>query len=223
MKQEMKISLPFYKISYAVFFTVMLSLVRGVTYSNEVGIALEAPMAIFAASFCADTYTQEITGKRSEIQRLCPMKRRMHCIYRRIVIQEIFMLSVAVIGYGLFFLFQHPRVLYTGQNISENETCQFFIYFAAITVTLAFWGLLSNLISCLFRNMWMGIGGCLILWLITNSSVGDRYLGAWNLFSYSFRDVEKSSDFSWIYGKIVCICIGTIVVAILPKIIEKRG
>ncbi|MDE7254200.1 MAG: hypothetical protein K2O32_14840 [Acetatifactor sp.] len=223
MKHEMKISLPFYKISYAVFFTVMLSLVRGVTYSDEVGIALEAPMAILAASFCADTYTQEITSKRSEIQRLCPMKKRMYCIYRRIVIQEIFLLSVAVIGYGLFFLFQNPRVLYIDPNISENETCQFFIYFAAIAVTLAFWGLLSNLISCLFRNMWMGIGGCLILWLITNSSVGDRYLGAWNLFSYTFRDTENGSDFSWICGKIVCMCIGTIMVAILPKIIEKRG
>ena len=222
MKYEMKISLPLYKITYAVFFAVMLSLVRGVTYSNEIGIALEAPMAILAFSFCADTYTQEITAKRSEIWRLCPVKKRMYCIYRRIVIQEIFLLFVAALGYGLFFLFQNPRTFDMGLNILENETYSFFVYFAAIAVTLAFWGLLSNLLSCLFRNMWMGIGGCLILWLITNSSVGDRYLGVWNLFSYTFRDVENSSDFSWIYGKIVCICIGMIVVAILPKIIEKQ-
>ena len=151
------------------------------------------------------------------------MKKRMHCIYRRIVIQEIFLLSVAVIGYGLFFLFQNPRTLDIGRNIFENEIYPFFIYFAAIAVTLGFWGLLSNLLSCLFRNMWMGIAGCLILWLITNSSFGDRYLGAWNLFSYTFRDVENSNDFSWICGKIVCICVGIIVVAALPGIIEKRG
>ena len=223
LKHEIKISLPIQKQAYAVFFVVMLSLVRGVTYSFEVGIALEAPMAILAASFCADTYTQEIISKRSEIWRLCPMKKRMHCIYRRIVIQEIFLLSVAVIGYGLFFLFQNPKTLYTGQNISENEMYLFFIYFAAIIVTLGFWGLLSNLLSCLFRNMWMGIAGCLILWLITNSSFGDRYLGAWNLFSYTFRNVGNSGDFSWICGKIVCICVGMIVVAILPEIIKKRG
>ena len=97
LKYEMKISLPVYKIVYAVFFVVMLSLVRGVTYSNEVGIALEPPMAILAATFCADTYIQEITSKRSEVQRLCPMKRRMHCIYRRIMKQEKFLLSVAVL------------------------------------------------------------------------------------------------------------------------------
>lgn len=223
MKYEMKISLPFYKIAYAVFFAVMLSLVRGVTYSYEIGIALEAPMAILAASFCADTYTQEITSKRSEVQRLYPMKKRMYCIFRRLVIQEIFLLTVAVLGYGSFFLFQNPRTLDIGRNTLENRIYPFFIYFAVIAVTLGFWGLLSNLLSCIFRNMWMGIGGCLILWLITNSSVGDRYLGVWNLFSYTFRDVENSSDFSWICGKIVSICIGMLAVAILPKIIEKRG
>ena len=70
MIQEMKISLPFQNQAYAVFFVVILSLVRGVTYSDEIGIALEAPMAILAASFCADTYTQEITSRRSEIQQI---------------------------------------------------------------------------------------------------------------------------------------------------------
>lgn len=43
---------------------------------------------------------------------------------------------------------------------------------------------------------WIGIGGCLILWLTTNSSIGDRYLGVWNLFSYAFRDIENNDDFS---------------------------
>ena len=223
MIHEMKISLPFYKISYAVFFVVILSLVRGVTYSDEIGIALEAPMAILAASFCADTYTQEITGKRSEIQRLYPMKKRIYSIYRRIVIQEIFLLYVAVSGYGLFYIFQNPRIAGIEQNSSGNEICQFLVYFAAITVTLAFWGLLSNLLSCLFRNMWVGIGGCLMLCLITNSSIGDKYFGAWNLFSYTFRNMENGSDFSWIYGKIICIWIGIMTVAALPQIIEKRG
>lgn len=223
MIYEMKISLTFQKQAYAVFFVVFLSLVRGVTYSNEIGIALEAPMAILALTFCADTYTQEIVSKRSEIQRLCPMKKRIHSIYRRIVIQEIFLLAVAIIGYGLFFLFQNPRIGGMEQSGLENEIYQFLVYFAAIAVTLGFWGLLSNLLSCFFRNMWVGVGGCLLLWLITNSSIGDRHFGAWNLFSYTFRTLENVSDFSWICGKIVCICIGIMTVAALPGIIKKRG
>ena len=220
---EIKISLTFQKQVYAIFFVIILSLVRGVTYSNEIGIALEAPMAILAFTFCADTYTQEIVSKRSEIWRLCPMKKRINSIYRRVVIQEMFLLAVAVIGYGLFFLFQNPNINGMGQSGIENEICQFFVYFAAIAVTLGFWGLLSNLISCLFRNMWVGTGSCMVLWLITNSSIGNRIFGAWNLFSYSFRKLEDISDFSWIYGKVVCISIGIMAVAVLPKIIKKRG
>ncbi len=223
MKREMKISLTFQKQAYAVFFVVILSLVRGVTYANEIGIALEAPLAILAFTFCADTYTQEIASKRSEIWRLCPMKKRINSIYRRVVIQEMFLLAVAATSYGLFFLFQNPNINGMGQGGIENEICQFFVYFAAIAVTLGFWGLLSNLISCLFRNMWVGTGSCMVLWLITNSSIGNRIFGAWNLFSYSFRKLENISDFSWIYGKAVCISIGIMAVAVLPVIIKKRG
>lgn len=223
MRNEVKISLPVYKVSYAVFFIVILSLVRGVTDSYEIGLVLEAPMAMLAVCIFADTYTKELTSKRSEIWRLRLLKKRMYSIYRRIVIQGIFLLFAAAIGYGLFFLFQNPRTVNMGQNSLENETGQFFVYLAATSVTLLFWGLLSNLLSCLFRNMWIGIGGCLILWLTANSSIGDRYLGAWNLFSYTFRDVGSSGDFRWIYGKIVCICAGVIMMAILPKIIWKRG
>lgn len=154
MIHEMKISLPLQKQAYAVFFVVILSLVRGVTDSEEIGIALEAPMAILAVTFCADTYTQEIVSRRSEIWRLCPMKKRMTSIYRRLVIQELFLSIVAAIGYGLFFLFQNPRINGMGQGGLEGEIYQFLVYFAAITVTLGFWGLLSNVLSCFFRNMW---------------------------------------------------------------------
>ncbi len=223
MRREMKISLTFQKQAYAVFYVVILSLVRGVTYSNEIGIALEAPMAFLAFTFCADTYTQEIAGKRSEIWRLYPMKKRTYAIYRRIVIQEMFLLAAAAASYGLFILFQNPFLNGLGQGSLESEVCQFLVYFAAIAVTLAFWGLLSNLFACLFRNMWVGIGGCMVLWLLTNSSIGDKTLKAWNLFSYTFRELDNSSDFSWVCGKMVCICIGIIAVAVLPKIIEKRG
>lgn len=192
---EIKISLTFQKQAYSIFFVIILSLVRGVTYSDEIGIALEAPMAILAASFCANTYTQEIISNRSEIQRLYPMKKRIYSIYRKIAIQEIFLLFVAAIGYALFYIFQKPQTAGSGQNSSESEICQFLVYFAAITITIGFWGFLSNLLSCLFRNMWVGIGGCLMLWLITNSSIGDRCLGAWNLFSYTFRRLENNGAF----------------------------
>ena len=71
--------------------------------------------------------------------------------------------------------------------------------------------------------MWVGMGGCLLLWMITYSSIGDRYLGVWNLFSYTFRNLENGGDFNWICGKMVCVGIGIMAAAALPEIIEKRG
>ena len=66
MKKEMKIVLPFYKIAYAVSFVVILSVIRAVVFTYEIGLSIEPPFAILTAVFCADTYVQEITSNRSE-------------------------------------------------------------------------------------------------------------------------------------------------------------
>ena len=217
MKKELKIVLPFYKVAYAISFVVILSLIRGVTYTHEVGLAIEAPFAILTAVFCADTYVQEIRSKRFEVHRLYPLKKRFFSMTKRLVIQELFLLLLAVAGYGLFFVFQKPMI-HPG---TKSEWTQFAAYFFAITVTIFFWGVLANTLSMVLRNMWMGIGGCLIIWIATNST--GKLLGAWNLFSYSFRNIENAADFTWMYGKVLCLGIGLILLAALPEIIRKRG
>ena len=63
MKKEMKIVLPFYKIAYAVSFVVILSLIRGVVFTNEIGLSIEAPFAILTAVFCADTYFRKLQAR----------------------------------------------------------------------------------------------------------------------------------------------------------------
>lgn len=59
MGKEIKICLPFYKYAYSLFFIAVLSIIRGVIYTNEVGIALEPPIALLSAVFYGDTYVQE--------------------------------------------------------------------------------------------------------------------------------------------------------------------
>ena len=216
MRKEMKITLPLYKVAYAICFIVILSLIRGVTSTYEVGIALEAPIAMLTAVCCADTYVQEITSKRAEVQRLYPMGKRIHSLIKRLIIQAVFLLVLAAIGYGLFFVFQNPFIR------SESEEKQFGLYLVAIIVTILFWALLSNTCSCFFRNMWAGIGCCLVLWIFTNSSFGDQYLGSWNFFSYTFRNIEQE-DYQWLFGKILCIILCAIMMLLLPKILKKRG
>ena len=218
MKKEMKIVLPFYKIAYAVSFVVILSVIRAVVFTYEIGLSIEPPFAILTAVFCADTYVQEITSNRSEVQRLYQIKKRIYSIIQRLMIQGTFLLLLAVLGYGLFFAFQKPIT----HPVTESEILQFITCFGAIVVTIFFWGILANTLSMLFRNMWMGIGSSLLIWVATNSTGGDKLFGAWNLFSYSFRDIENTADITWLYGKGLCICIGLILLLALPKIVRKR-
>lgn len=223
MLSESKISLPVYKLVYAFCFVAILSLIRGISLSYEIGVAMEAPMAVLAIVFCADTYTQEITSNWSEVQRLYPLKKRLCSIAMRMVVQEIVLFVFSAAGYGMFFLFQNPQSLYkTGQS-SESEFHMFLTFLAAMVVTLWFGGMLSNILSCLFRNMWAGIGCCLVMWLVTNSSFGARILGSWNLFSYTFRNITDSQDFRWLYGKGLCLIFCVLMALLMPKIIKKRG
>lgn len=46
MKKEMKIILPVYKMVYAFAFVVILSLIRGVVFTNEIGLSIEGPFRI---------------------------------------------------------------------------------------------------------------------------------------------------------------------------------
>ena len=220
---EGKISLPAYKLAYAFCFVVILSLIRGISFSYEIGVAMEPAMAILAMVLCADTYTQEITSRRSEIHRLYPMKKRLTSIGMRILIQEIFLFMLSAIGYGMFYSFQHPLSLYEAGQSTESELQMFFIFLAAMAVTLWFWGILSNLLACLFRNMWVGMGCGIVLWLVTNSTLGDKMLGSWNLFSYTFRDVMDSQDFRWLCGKALCLLLCVLMTLLMPNIIKKRG
>lgn len=71
-----------YKIAYAVSFVVILSVIRAVVFTYEIGLSIEPPFAILTAVFCADTYVQEITSNRSEVQRLYQIKRESILLYR---------------------------------------------------------------------------------------------------------------------------------------------
>lgn len=223
MQKEIKISLPPYKVSFALFFVFILSLIRGVSVSCEIGTAMEPALAILAAAFCADTYVQEITGKRSEVWRLYPMKKKLCSVGTRLLIQEGFLLLLAAIGFCLFFLFQKPRPFSFIQPEAGSEIGQFLIFLGAMAVTIAFWSILSGTIACIFRSLWCGIGGCLLLWLMANSSFAKKVMGPRNVFSYAYRNITDTGDFSWLAGKGICIALCAAMLLLLPTLLKKRG
>ena len=218
---EAKISFPIYKVIYSVFFTVILSIIRGVSFTNEIGGTLEPQMGILAAVFCSDIYVQEVTSGRWEINRLYPMKNRMGGIWRRMAVQETYLFLLGLAGYGLIYLLQNPIPYWQGEW--GKEILLFLIYIPAMAGTIIFWGMLSNVVACIFRNMWAGAGISLVLWIAVNSTYGDRIMGIWNPFSYTFRDIENIEDLSWIWGKILWLFGTMLLGVVLKRLIKKRG
>lgn len=218
---EMKISLPIYKLAYSIFFTAVLSIIRGVVFTNEIGGTMEPQMGILAAIFCADTYAREISSGRWEIERLYPLKNRMGFIWRRMAVQEAYLFLLGIAGYGLIYFFQNPIPYWKGEW--GKELFLFLMYLLAMAGTIMLWGMLSSFIACIFRNMWAGAGISLVLWIAVNSIYGDRRMGIWNPFSYTFRDIEDIGDLSWLLGKILWL-FGTILLGVaLKRLIKKRG
>ncbi len=216
MKKEIKICLPLYKIIYSVCFMLILSFVRGIESVNEIGAMIQAPAALLAVVFCADTYLTEVQNHRGEIFHLYEIKRKRKVILRRLLLQNIYLFGISLIGYGLFYR-QSPVALY--------GTCQIglFILFAlAMMGCLLFWSVLSMTICNLWKNMWAGIGTTLILWLFFSSQFGDGLLGEWNVLSYTFHSL-KVTDMGWLWGELLSVALAFIMMLLIPVILKKRG
>ena len=65
MKKEMKIVLPFYKIAYAVSFVVILSVIRAVVFTYEIGLSIEPPFAILTGADSEPTISSRSDENRS--------------------------------------------------------------------------------------------------------------------------------------------------------------
>ena len=111
MKTEMKICFPLYKVIYSVCFIVMLSLVRGVSETGEIGITLDVYMPILAVVFCADTLQMEYTQRRWEIFFLRPKRQRHLALSRRLAIQCMYLWFLYMV-YILFIQNTFSKISY---------------------------------------------------------------------------------------------------------------
>lgn len=216
MKQEIKICLPFYKVMYSLAYMVILSLIRGISFAEEIGGALDPNAALLAIVFCADTYVMERSGKRWEIFSLYAMKKKTKMIFRRMAVQIGYLCLISYVGY-FFFYWQRPMVLYdtTHARLYGN-------YLIAVTATVIFWSFLSVTAADFFRNQWAGIGICVGLWLGINSVWGNEVLGHYNIFAFVFRELGRTSDFSWIWGKALGVILAVIMAGTIPWMLARE-
>ncbi len=215
MKQEMKICLQGFKLAYSILFIIILSLVRGISTYDEIGIAIVPYLAILASVFCADTYLCEWNAKRGEVFCLISKANRKKVIIRRLFLQVIYLWTVGAVGYFLFF-WQKPFHI-GNRSFMQEYGC----YLLVILWDVIFWSTFAMTISNLLRNQIAGIGGSIVLWLVLYSKWGEQYFGNYNLFSYVFRD--GSGDLEWVYGSMVEIVLSFLLIGMVPLIMKKRG
>lgn len=215
MRQEMKICFPIYKLVYSLCFMVILSLIRGIIYTDEIGIAIDTNAALLAIVFCAETYVMERSGKREEVFALFPMKKKSMAVRRRFVLQAVYLCLISYIGY-FFFYWQKPV------NRGNSPVYLYGIYLIAITATCIFWGALSMTVSNIFRSQWTGIGISLVLWLLINSTAGQRILGKFSIFAFCFREMD-AENMEWLWGKAAGILLAVVMIGFIPYILKKRG
>ena len=145
--KEIKISLPLYKILCAFFFVLILAIVRGVTDVNEIGPTIDTYIAILALVLCADTCYQEVPGGGWEILAIKPKMQQRKTILRRFAVQYLFIICVAAVGYGLFYIIQQPYIREKG-----------FYYFAAAmgasAASIVLFGAVSALLSKMTGSLW---------------------------------------------------------------------
>lgn len=217
MKKEIKICLPIYKIVYSLAFVIILSLVRGVIYTEEIGAVIDPAIALLSIVFCADTYEMERHGKRWEIFALYPVINKTKLIFRRLIIQIVYLVCMSGIGYGMYY-FQKTK------RISQETDIVLFAYFlTAVLATIIFWSIFVMTIANTFRNIWIGIGTAIFTWVLLNSQYGERILGELNIFAYSFRKFDEVGDLSWILGKVIFIFGGIVMAGMIPFILKKRS
>lgn len=218
MKTEIKISLPVYKICYSLAFVAALALVRGVSSVSEIGGALQQAMGILAVVFCADTYMQEKMGHRAEVFGLCPLAKQVKAVYTRLAVQTVYLYGVSIVGYGCFF-WQRPSVSWDG----DPAEVSFALYLTAMPAMLLFCGTLSMTAANLLGSLWGGIGLGAVIWFGLISKGADEMLGKWNIFSFSFRDIQQAGNISWLWGSGLSLLLAAVMLAAVPMVCSGRS
>lgn len=218
LKVERKNCLPKYKVFYSCAFLLILCAIHPIVYYEEIGSAMQAPIAFLTIIFCSDTYRMEVKSKRADVFHLYERKKQLKAIVQRVSVQIVYLFLLSCAGFILFF-WQKPGSV--NESISEGKI--FVLFCIAMFGTIWFWSIASVILCTLLRNMWAGIG-CLfgiVIGLISRG--GGSLFGNWGLFSFSFCEPARLISMSWIYGTIVSLVAGLLFLAVLPIVLKKRG
>lgn len=127
MKTELKNCLSLYKIFYSCAFILILCAIHPIIYYEEIGSAIQSPIAFLTIIFCSDAYLMEVKSKRADVFHLYNQKKQLKAISQRVGVQILYLLILSCVGYVLFF-WQKPGSV--NEGISGIQI--FLLYFIAM-------------------------------------------------------------------------------------------
>ena len=90
MKTELKNCLSLYKIFYSCAFILILCVIHPIIYYEEIGSAIQSPIAFLTIIFCSDTYLMEVKSKRADVFHLYDQKKQLKVISQRVGVQILY-------------------------------------------------------------------------------------------------------------------------------------
>lgn len=138
LKTELKNCLSLYKIFYSCAFILILCVIHPIIYYEEIGSAIQSPIAFLTIIFCSDTYLMEVKSKRADVFHLYDQKKQLKVISQRVGVQILYLLILSCVGYVLFY-WQKPGSV--NEGISGIQI--FLLYFIAMFGTIWLWSICS--------------------------------------------------------------------------------
>ncbi|MDR2044599.1 MAG: hypothetical protein LBQ15_09595 [Clostridium sp.] len=190
LKTQIKLALPWYITGVGVLFALVYPLVRGITFYDEIGIALDRIFPFLSLVLFADTYHGDILGKTAENFYLRESGRQTGALLARLLWKLGFLSLLFLVSYRLF-LFRSPRLF----SVEEIPAVLFWEAAFAVVVGALFWGGLSCFLVNALRSLWAGVGLGIVLYLALASKHAEKLPAAVNMFAYGIRP-------DWQSGKI---------------------
>lgn len=210
MIEQMKLTLPLYKIIVAVVFTGLYSVIRGIAYVNEIPLVIDAGMAILAIIFFSDIYLLERKGQCVDLFRMCSRKKKIQVFVERFFINIAFLMIITFILFFLFYVLQQPAL-----HHDEKVTGFFFDSLLIALFSIIGFGMISAALSDLLLNQWGGISCSVMIWILLHSIFAAKMPKELQFFSY-----EK--DGLWLTGKLNGLIFASCIFMISIWILTKR-
>lgn len=198
MKYNCKISLPIYKIAYSIIYIIALVFLKQIAFIEDIGPVLDIFMPFLAIIFSADIYYQEVSNNRAEIMQLVPDKKWFNTMCQRLLISILFITILAIASYWLYYGYQ-PRTL-----SGKSDFLIFLFALLAIFCSITFFSILSFTVVNVSKNILVGMGISIVVWMVLSSSIKEQIPDMINIFAYC-KDSRNYSELGgeWIVGGII--------------------